>query len=131
MPKVRCPKCKTFYEFSGLPPKCCTICAQKYENDYQLVRTLVKENPGIAIQEVEDVTGIARDRILSYIREERLEIISSVSSFLKCELCNKQIVTGSRCDECKHKYGVEEKPQFVAKFTEVDEKMHIKGKNKK
>lgn len=105
MPKVRCHRCKNFYKCNGLPAKCCPECALKDEQDYQIVRRYVKDNPGSLIHNVETNTGISKEKILNYLREERLEIVGNTISFLKCSKCSKTIYTGTICEECRRKYG--------------------------
>lgn len=103
MNTLRCPLCKKMYQFNGLPPKFCPECYEIDEEHYQRVRSLVKECPGINIVDVSDKTGVSRTRIMRYLREERLEAVSSDTVFLTCLSCGKAINTGNYCSDCRRR----------------------------
>lgn len=105
MNTVRCPLCKKMYEFSGLPSKYCPECYLIEEEQYQRVRSLVKDHPGISIIDASEQTGVAHAKIMRYLREERLEALPSSTVFLRCMACGKVINTGSYCADCKRRYG--------------------------
>lgn len=105
MNMVRCPVCKKKYQFNGLPPQYCPECYLKEEEQYQRVRALVKERPGISILEASEITGVPHTKILRYLREERLETMPGSTQFLHCVICGKVVNTGYKCQECKRRYG--------------------------
>ncbi len=107
MKTIRCPRCKRFYEYEGLPPTCCATCSGRESNEYYIVREYVKENKGATIQEVSQALGVPHAKIIQYLREERLEISKGSASFLRCMNCGRVITTGIRCEDCKKRYGYE------------------------
>ncbi|MFV0441628.1 MAG: winged helix-turn-helix domain-containing protein [Lachnospirales bacterium] len=101
MKKLRCRRCKQIFEYGNVLGQLCPNCMAYEEANYQAVRLYIKDNPGISITDVSKETGVSTSKILSYIKEERLEIVATANSFLKCKNCNAHIHTGIFCENCK------------------------------
>ncbi len=105
--KTRCRKCNIIFENNGiLGLNKCPDCLSPYEgqNKAQIVRDLVKDNPGISASEVSSMTGISTREIIDYLRIEVLEFTNDSLAYLKCEKCGAEIRTGKYCSSCKSKY---------------------------
>lgn len=139
MNTIRCSLCKKPYEYSGMPPKCCPECYLREEEQYQRVRALVKERPGINIIDAARESGVPHRKIMQYLREERLEALPSSTEFLHCHACGKMINTGMYCADCKRRYGENGPRETSSKEKEPDldknvynvENVNIEPKRKK
>lgn len=99
--QTRCRRCSELFETRTLGKKYCPNCYMIEEEKYQQVRELVKTNPGITIGLVAELTGMPSKKILSYVREERLEYTGETIAYLICEDCGTHIKTGRYCAKCK------------------------------
>lgn len=124
MAMIRCPKCKNKYEYEGSPSKYCPDCSVREEQQYQIVRTYIKEHQGATVYEVSEALDVPRGKILQYLREERLEVSPSSTTFLSCHACGKAITTGSYCDSCKKRYDTSS-TKVIGKVEMEDAQMHL------
>jgi flagellar operon protein (TIGR03826 family) len=101
MPDVRnCRRCGRIYNYIGGPP-ICQICKELDEIDFKNVKEYLYKNPGATLSEVSTVLEISVEKIKTYLKEGRLEIIGTESNMvLECESCGKAIRTGRLCDRC-------------------------------
>ncbi|MCL2500133.1 MAG: hypothetical protein FWE90_07320 [Defluviitaleaceae bacterium] len=77
MNTVRCQLCKQMFSFDGLPPDSCPDCKRLKDIQFQSVREIVKDNPGITALEVHGRTDIPLPTIVRYIESGMLEIMST------------------------------------------------------
>lgn len=93
MPLANCEECGVLFlkTVSPLCPKC--LAAE--EADFERIRLLLLENPGLTSEEIQERTGIRLDRILKFIRSGRLK-----AAGLRCERCGRPITEGRYCEEC-------------------------------
>lgn len=101
MAMVRCRRCKALFEPTSPNGQMCPNCVVQEEARYQLVRQYVKDHPGVSISEVSEVTGVTTPRILTYLKQERLELSSGSPAVLSCKSCGASITTGMYCSNCK------------------------------
>ncbi len=106
-----CIRCGRIFPYVGMP--ICNICVEKEEEDFKRVKEYINENPGTTVFEVSDATEIPVDRILKFLKEERLEVSSeNFNLILECESCGKPIKSGKYCDQCKAKLTNEMRREF-------------------
>jgi hypothetical protein len=74
----------------------CPDCIKKEEDDYALIKSYLKQNPGADVLEVSEATGVSEKRVLQMIRNGRLILDARVS----CERCGRPIDSGRFCHEC-------------------------------
>ncbi len=98
---IKCRRCSKVFTLMGALGQLCPNCIRDEEETYLKVRSFVKDNPGVSVQEVSEILGISRTKILGYIKEERLEVTSSSKASLHCKNCGKTITTGVFCMDCK------------------------------
>lgn len=112
MPELKnCPRCGKLFAYSC--SSICNNCLNAEEEEFKLVKEYIYDNPGAIIPEVSDATGVSVDKIMRFLREERLEISSENSNLiLECESCGKPIKSGKYCEECKTKIASEIKREF-------------------
>ena len=101
MPDIRnCRRCGKIYSHIGRVPLC-NDCKQQDEEDFKRVKEYLYEHPKATIYEVSRELDISVQRIKSYLKQGRLEIIGDEGNMvLDCELCGKSIKTGRFCEEC-------------------------------
>lgn len=112
MPEIRnCPRCGKIFTYVGRA--ICNRCIETEENEFKIVKEFVYDNPGATISEVSQETGVSVDKIMRFLREERLEIKSENSNLiLECERCGRAINTGRFCENCKADINKEFKREF-------------------
>lgn len=98
--KIRnCERCgKVFLPVAGRPY--CGECAQAAQEEFERVRSYVRDNPNSDIFAVSKATGVPTERILRYVRDGRLEVAQGASWGLKCLLCGSPITIGRFCLQC-------------------------------
>ncbi len=118
--ETRCRRCSKIFDNQGvLGSNICEECKIIEEQRFQQVRQIVKEKPGISLNEVSILTGVTPRKIMAYVKEERLEYTGESQAVLYCEECGEQIKTGRYCSRCKQKYEptVRNQPILQAKPT--------------
>jgi len=81
-------------------PQICDACKKLEEEEFQKVRTFVREFPGANIQEVSRETGVSTQLIYRFLKEGRLEVAESSPITLQCENCGVRIQSGRFCITC-------------------------------
>lgn len=101
MAEIRnCPRCGKIFTYMGRP--ICIRCLDIEENEFKVVKEYIYDNPGATISEVSQETEVSVEKIMRFLREERLEIKSENDNLLlECERCGRGIKTGRFCDNCK------------------------------
>ncbi len=126
-----CPRCGKLFAYVGRP--ICNRCVEQEEEEFKFVKEYIYNNPGATVFEVADATGVSVDKIMRFLREERLEITSeNVNFVLECENCGRPIKTGRYCEQCrldlademKREFGIGQRKRESIKST-GKEKMYI------
>jgi flagellar operon protein (TIGR03826 family) len=95
-----CPQCGRLFEF--VFKNLCPECSQKEQDDFEVVATHLKDNPGVGIPEISKATGVSTDKIIKMLKSGRLIVCEqSEGSLLTCERCGKPIVNGHFCPACR------------------------------
>ncbi len=138
MPEIRnCPRCGRIFTYVNR--LICSRCIEDEEQEFKLVKEYVYDNPGANIPEVSAATGVSVDRIMRFLREERLELKGNGESLgLGCERCGMSIPSGRFCVKCKEEisqgfkreFGLDRKPVEQPKDTKQQEKMFTATRRK-
>ena len=101
MAEIRnCPRCGKIFTYIGRP--ICARCIEMEENEFKIVKEYIYDHPGATISEVSHETEVTVEKIMRFLREERLEIKSENSNLLlECERCGRPINCGRFCENCK------------------------------
>lgn len=126
-----CVRCGKIFAYTYNP--ICNKCLEEDEEEFKLVKEYLYENPGAIIPEVSDATGVSVEKIMRFLRDERLEINSENSNLvLECESCGRPIKSGRFCEECKNNITYRMKKEFGINQNRHDyiktsgkEKMHV------
>jgi len=112
MPELRnCIRCGKVFAYTYNPV--CNKCLEKEEEEFKLVKEYIYENPGSTAYEVSEATGVSVEKIMKFLREERLELSSeNANLLLECESCGRPIKSGRYCEECKNQIANEMKREF-------------------
>ncbi len=100
MPEIRyCKNCRKMFQYvTGI--QLCPVCKQIDEEEYEKVRTFLRDFPGANMKEVSENTGVSPNKINRWLREERLEVSEGSPVALNCESCGVRIRSGRFCIEC-------------------------------
>lgn len=122
MAEIRnCPRCGRIFNYIGRP--ICGQCLQDEEEEFKKVKEYIYEYPGSTISEVSQGTGVTVEKIMRFLRDERLEISSENSNLvLECERCHRPIKSGRFCEACKkelqtsisREFGLDKRPSSTA-----------------
>ena len=82
-------------------PIYCMPCKQELEEEFQVVKKYVQENPGSDIRMVAEACNIEPSQIKQWVREERLYFTEGSNTGISCERCGVMIQTGRFCGRCK------------------------------
>lgn len=106
-----CPECGGNMIFKGCGEYRCEKCKHVSYDDYGKVRNYVEKNGRATAAQVAEATGVKQKTIRTMLKESRLEISEDSSSFLRCEMCGKNIRSGRVCPQCEvaYKKAMEEK----------------------
>lgn len=112
MAEIRnCPRCGKIFTYISRP--ICNNCMELEENEFKVVKEYIYDNPGASISEVAHETGVSVEKIMRFLREERLEISSENSNLmLECERCGRAIKSGRFCENCKVQMNKDFKREF-------------------
>lgn len=129
-----CPQCGKLFAVKG-GHKLCYVCRTGEENDFQKVKEYLWENPNATIELVHEETGVSRERIIKFIREDRLIAEGlHLDFFLECERCGQLIDHGRFCKTCQGELisgfkpatsNRSKKEQDEKKTTDSYNKMHL------
>lgn len=95
-----CRKCGRIFNYVA-GPIYCQSCREELEKKFQSVKTYIRENPGVSIQEVSETCDVPTSQIHQWLREERLQLADGSAITLECEGCGGAIQSGRYCDRCK------------------------------
>lgn len=72
--KLRCPRCREFYEhFIGMPKECCPKCTEEREKQISELRDLLWQKRGLNAMKLHSMTGLPIEVITNVINEGDLE----------------------------------------------------------
>lgn len=97
---MNCKKCGKVFNYIGGTP-ICSVCKEKDEDTFKKVKEYLYEHTGATLSEVSTALEVSVEKIKSYLKEGRLEIVGNEGNMiLECETCGKAIRTGRFCNEC-------------------------------
>jgi flagellar operon protein (TIGR03826 family) len=93
-----CPECgKLFVQVSR---NLCPACVEQEEKDFEAVAGYLRNHEDADITETSEATGVIEERIITFLRDGRLEAKGAISLELKCERCGRPISSGRFCEGC-------------------------------
>lgn len=131
MAEIRnCPRCGKIFTYFGRP--ICNNCIDTEENEFKMVKEYIYDNPGATISEVSQETEVTVEKIMRFLREERLEIKSENSNLLlACEKCGRAINSGRFCENCKGQLNKDFRREFGMDNKEPAQKLQTRAEKEK
>lgn len=100
----------------------CPRCREEMEKKFQEVKSYIRENPGVGVQDVSEACDVDRNQIYQWLREERLELAEGSMITLTCESCGKPIYSGKYCENCKRTLAMDMRQAISKPRTEEPER---------
>lgn len=94
---INCKNCGKIFNYDGF--KICPTCRKEEDELFKKVKEYLYKHPGSSAQAVSEATEISIDKILSYLKQGKIEI-SGDNMILECEICGVAIASGRYCDKC-------------------------------
>lgn len=95
-----CRKCRRMFNYV-MGEVICPACKQKIEEEFQKVKTYVRQHPNASVAQVSEECEVTVEQIRQWLREERL-CLTGESPQLTCDGCGAMIMSGKLCDKCKN-----------------------------
>ena len=96
-----CPKCGKLFA-KKTSHKLCPVCRDSEEEDFEKVKDYLWDNPNATIDEVHRETGVERETIIKFVRDDRLIAEGIEVNFdLECKRCGEPIAKGKYCASCQ------------------------------
>lgn len=116
---ANCKECGKLFNLTT--SKVCPDCRKSEEEKFELVKEFLYENPKSTIDAVVEGTGVERELIIKFMRDQRLEETGlELNHSLNCKRCGAQISSGKFCSSCKNKL-----------ISEIDQSNKAEEKEKK
>ncbi len=97
-----CTKCGKLFAPQA-KEKVCPVCRKEEENEFKKVKEYLWDNPKATIEEVHEETGVERDTIVKFVKEDRLIAEGiEIDWDMECERCGKPISHGRFCESCQN-----------------------------
>ena len=97
-----CKGCGRLFQYLSGPPLC-PACREALEEQFQLVKNYINENPHASITMAAEATGVSTKQIKEWIKEDRLVLSVPSADGVLCENCGVPICSGRYCDSCRGK----------------------------
>lgn len=95
-----CSRCGRIFGYMGSP--ICSFCKEEEEDEFKKVKDFLYDHPGSTVMEVSQATEVDVEKIMRFLREERLQVSSdNPNLLLECERCGVPINMGRFCQGCK------------------------------
>lgn len=104
MAEIRnCPRCNVFFNYTGLR-EVCHNCAQKEEEQYQIVYRFLRkrENRAATVDRIVEATGVDKDLLYKWVRKGRLHPAIFPNLGYPCDNCGHLTTKGKLCEKCQN-----------------------------
>ena len=98
MEMANCVRCKKVFPRFNDP--ICDECKKKDEDLFKKVKDFLDDNPSSTVMRLSEVSGASPKKIMTWLREGRLELADAEGSELRCRQCGVALTSGSFCDSC-------------------------------
>lgn len=93
-----CKRCKKF--FNSIGRDLCPSCIELGEDEFKRVKQYIYDHKGCTKSEIIKECGVTDKQIMTWLREERLELAAGISTGLTCSRCGAPISIGKMCSKC-------------------------------
>lgn len=123
MPLSKCLRCDKLFNKATTP--ICPGCAPKEDEDQQLVRDCMDENPDVNSEMVSEMTGVDIKCVLRMIDSGSISAVSLSGEGVKCGQCGAPAISASKklCQACLEK--LNQKMMQTRKSIQIDSKKKV------
>ncbi|HYE82057.1 MAG TPA: MerR family transcriptional regulator [Clostridia bacterium] len=122
-----CPSCGRLFTSYG--NEVCQTCFAEEEKDFKLVKEYIYDHGDVNVMEVSEGTGVSPEKILRFLKNERLYLASSEGCMLLvCESCGIPIQSGRYCLNCIREFELSFKKEFSAAAKNAKGKENANGR---
>lgn len=134
MDLINCKECGKLFSSAG--QKVCPDCRQSEEEKFELVKEYLWEHPNSTAIKVSEETGVEKELIIKFMREERLAAEGLLIDYtLKCKRCGAEIQSGLFCSGCRSKmisdFKQGDEPEEKEKKKKGSDKMFLRDRFKR
>lgn len=127
---VACSHCKRLFE-TLLDTQLCPQCKELDEKVFKRVRDYVRQKKAAGIYEVSEACNVSTQKILFWVREERLCFHEESDVAVPCLNCGILIRMGRYCEPCKKKMSNNLKSVYMTQeVSDDDNKLQTRSANK-
>jgi hypothetical protein len=105
------------YEYEGLPPPCCPECKRIRDEQFYIVREVIREFPGIPALHVHHATEVPMEVILRFAENGMIEVVPTVNK--DGQLDERIGLMIRRAAEIRKTYGKPAEKEDVLKIDEM------------
>lgn len=98
---TRCPRCGDI--FAKQRVEICPKCRQEETQRIDALSKYLDSHPDATIDDLERISGMPKEVILTYAREGRLVALDTAILKVHCEECGTEIHSGRFCSTCRRK----------------------------
>lgn len=117
-----CQSCSGNMVYKGSGIYICEKCGEEYLSDFGKVKRFLEENGPSNAVEIAEATGVSRRVISDFIKNDRVEVVTSAGGYTYCASCGAAIRYGKYCPACAKKLPADgRKGTYVALVGELVE----------
>jgi hypothetical protein len=105
----------------------CPVCLGDEEEEIELVKNYLKENPHSTPNEIFEATGVSRVKVIEFIKRGRI-LNPNFWVIYSCELCGEPIREGRVCGNCRAR--LRRELQTISKKKSLFKKEEEEGEEK-
>lgn len=109
----------------------CPSCMSLKQDEIKRLARFFMQNSKATIQEASTQLSIDINNIISYLRDEKIELPALSDDSIECKRCGKQIKVGKYCNPCKAELINGLNSNLNKKSTEVKPRMRFLTTNRK
>lgn len=120
----QCSRCRSLFQYRG--NQMCPECVRQVDELFTKVRNYIYDHPNALMVQIINETGADESEIDMWLREGRLILDRNSTPLIKCELCQKPIVSGHYCDDCavEMKNTIQSGVEMIGREKTGDKKVH-------
>lgn len=74
MSLANCIRCGKLFLNESHGADICKQCLAETEDEFRIVKELIRKHPGISVTQIEEISGISSRKILKWVREGRIHL---------------------------------------------------------
>lgn len=95
-----CRGCRRLFHYIA-GEELCPECKEKMESKFQEVRDYIADHENVTARQIIKDCNITMLQLKNWLGDDRLHIADEMNVYSCCEVCGKEIFSGSFCNVCK------------------------------